>query len=71
MSDLPSRRTVLKYGTAAAASAALGKFAMGQGKTGSQQRVVVIMFDGFDPRYLPKARCPSSANGSATGSISK
>ncbi len=52
MSNFLSRRTLLKYGTAAAASAALGNLAMGQSKTGSRQRVVVIMFDGFDPRYL-------------------
>ena len=58
MSNLPSRRTLLKYGTAAAASAALGNLAMGQGKTGSQQRVVVIMFDGFDPRYLAESKMP-------------
>jgi phosphonoacetate hydrolase len=58
MSKLLSRRTVLKYGTVAAASAALGNLALGQGKTGSQQRVVVIMFDGFDPRYLAASKMP-------------
>jgi phosphonoacetate hydrolase len=58
MSNHPSRRTLLKYGTAAAASAALGNFAFGQGKTGSHQRVVVIMFDGFDPRYLAASNMP-------------
>jgi phosphonoacetate hydrolase len=58
MSHLPSRRTLLKYGTAAAASAALGKFALAQGKTSAQQRVVVIMFDGFDPRYLAESKMP-------------
>ena len=58
MSNLPSRRTLLKYGVAAAASAALGKVAMGQSKPGSHQRVVVIMFDGFDPRYLAASQMP-------------
>jgi phosphonoacetate hydrolase len=56
MTNLPSRRTLLKYGSAAAASAALGKFALGQSKIGSQQRVVVIMFDGFDPRYIAESK---------------
>jgi phosphonoacetate hydrolase len=58
MSQLPNRRTLLKYGTAAAASAALGKLAIGQNKTSSAQRTVVIMFDGFDPRYLAESKMP-------------
>ena len=58
MSEFPSRRTLLKYGAAAAASAAFCKLTMGQGKPGSQQRVVVIMFDGFDPRYLAASNMP-------------
>jgi phosphonoacetate hydrolase len=58
MSNLPGRRTLLKYGTAAAASAALGNLAFGQNKTNSPQRVVVIMFDGFDPRYIAASRMP-------------
>lgn len=62
MSNQPSRRTLLqyglRYGSAAAASAALGNLALGQGKTGAQQRVVVIMFDGFDPRYLAASKMP-------------
>src|SRR3984893_14973793 len=58
MSNLPSRRTVLKYGTAAAASAAFGNLAFSQNKTGSHQRVVVIMFDGFDPRYIAESKMP-------------
>src|SRR5579864_1126162 len=58
MTNLPSRRTLLKYGTAAAASAAFGNLAMSQGKASSQQRVVVIMFDGFDPRYLAASNMP-------------
>jgi phosphonoacetate hydrolase len=52
MKDMPGRRTLLKVGAATAASAALGNLTWGQAKTGSHQRVVVIMFDGFDPRYI-------------------
>ncbi len=52
MSKLHSRRTLLKYGAAAAASTALGNAAFGQSKATAPQRIVVIMFDGFDPRYL-------------------
>jgi phosphonoacetate hydrolase len=58
MSKLLNRRTLLKYGTTAAASAALGNLVMGQNKAGSPQRVVVIMFDGFDPRYLAESKMP-------------
>jgi phosphonoacetate hydrolase len=58
MTNLPSRRTLLKYGSAAAASVALGNLARGQSTSGSQQRVVVIMFDGFDPRYLAESKMP-------------
>jgi phosphonoacetate hydrolase len=58
MSEFPNRRSMLKYGAAVAASATFGKFATGQGKTGSPQRVVVVMFDGFDPRYLAASNMP-------------
>jgi phosphonoacetate hydrolase len=58
MTDTISRRELLKYGTAAAACAAFGNGAMSQSKTGLQQRVVVIMFDGFDPRYLAVSDMP-------------
>src|SRR4029077_12002470 len=58
MTNPPSRRTLLKYGTAAAASAAFGNVAFSQGKKSSEQRVVVIMFDGFDPRYLAESKMP-------------
>ena len=58
MKNSISRRELLRYGTAAAASAALGKFAMGQGNPGSHQRVVVIMFDGFGPGYLAESKMP-------------
>jgi phosphonoacetate hydrolase len=58
MHKSPDRRTLLKYGMAATAYSALGNLATGQGKTGSQQRAVVIMFDGFDPRYLAASKMP-------------
>ena len=58
MTNLRSRRAVLQYGAAAAASAAFEKFTFAQGKTGSQQRVVVIMFDGFGPGYLAESDMP-------------
>jgi phosphonoacetate hydrolase len=58
MTNMPGRRTLLKYGAAAAASAALGNLAMGQGKTGSHQRVVVIMFDGFGSDYFAESKMP-------------
>src|ERR1700724_2531047 len=58
MKHLPGRRTLLKVGAATAASAALGNLTWGQAKTGSHQRVVVIMFDGFDPRYLAESKMP-------------
>jgi phosphonoacetate hydrolase len=58
MKDLLGRRTLLKVGAATAASAALGNLTWGQAKTGSHQRVVVIMFDGFDPRYIAESKMP-------------
>jgi phosphonoacetate hydrolase len=58
MSEFSDRRSLLKYGAAAAASAAFGKFTMGQGKASASQRVVVVMFDGFDPRYLAASNMP-------------
>src|ERR1700676_1470675 len=58
MRNMLDRGMMLKYGTAAAAYSALGNLAFGQGKTSSQQRVVVIMFDGFDPRYLAASKMP-------------
>src|SRR5579863_9696276 len=62
MSHLPDRRTLLKYGASATASSVFGKLAMGQGKKGEHQRVVVIMFDGFDPRYLAASKMPVLEN---------
>ena len=58
MKELIARRTLLKVGAATAASAAIGNLAWGQAKTGSHQRVVVIMFDGFDPRYIAASNMP-------------
>jgi phosphonoacetate hydrolase len=58
VTNLHSRRTLLRYGTAAAASAAFGNLAFGQNRKAEQQRVVVIMFDGFDPRYLAASKMP-------------
>jgi phosphonoacetate hydrolase len=54
----PTRRILLKYGTAAAASMAFGKLSMGQAKPTSQQRTVVIMFDGFGVDYLEGSNMP-------------
>jgi phosphonoacetate hydrolase len=53
-----SRRILLKYGTAAVASAVLGNLASSQDKKSSRQRVVVIMFDGFGPGYLAESKMP-------------
>jgi phosphonoacetate hydrolase len=53
-----TRRTLLKYGTAAAASMAFGKLSIGQVKPASQQRTVVIMFDGFGIDYLEGSNMP-------------
>lgn len=62
MSHLPDRRTLLKnglkYGTAAIACAALSDLAVGQSKAATPQRTVVIMFDGFDPRYIAESKMP-------------
>ena len=54
----PNRRSILKYGAAAAASAALGSFARGQGQSGAAQRTVVVMFDGFGVDYLAESKMP-------------
>jgi phosphonoacetate hydrolase len=58
MIHLPNRRTVLKYGAAAVASAAVNSVSKGQGKPGSLQRTVVIMFDGFGVDYLNESKMP-------------
>jgi len=56
--DRPSRRTVLKYGAAAAVSAGLARIVEGQGQNRSTQRTVVIMFDGFGVDYLAQSKMP-------------
>ena len=56
--DAISRRELLKYGTVAVACAAFGNVAMGQSKPASPQRVVVLMIDGFDPRYIAESKMP-------------
>jgi len=56
--DRPSRRTVLKYGAAAAVSAGLARIVEGQGQNTSTQRTVVIMFDGFGVDYLAQSKMP-------------
>ena len=58
MTHLPGRRTLLKYGAAAAASASLGNVLRGQDKKDSPQRTVVIMFDGFGLDYLSASKMP-------------
>ena len=58
MRHLPSRRTILKYGAAAAASAGLGCVSNGEDQPRLQQRTVVIMFDGFGLDYLAESRMP-------------
>ena len=57
MSNLLSRRMLLKYGTAAA-SAALTKVAWGAQSKSSAQRTVVVMFDGFGPAYFAESKMP-------------
>lgn len=54
----PSRRTILKYGAAAAATAAMARVSRGAGQPSSHQRIVVIMFDGFGPAYLAESNMP-------------
>ena len=58
MTHLPSRRTVLKYGVATAATAALGCVSRGEAQAVARQRTVVIMFDGFGPDYLSESKMP-------------
>jgi phosphonoacetate hydrolase len=58
VSRMQNRRALIKYGTAAVASMAFGKLGLGQGHKTDHQRVVVIMFDGFDPRYIAASKMP-------------
>src|SRR5438270_6504847 len=57
VTHVPSRRTFLKYGAAAAASSIfdLSSFVKAQG---APQRTVVIMFDGFGLDYLAESSMP-------------
>src|SRR5262245_55606509 len=58
MIDRPSRRTVLKYGAAAAVSAGFPRVLEGQSQQRPTQRTVVIMFDGFGVDYLAQSTMP-------------
>jgi len=57
MANLITRRALLGYGAAAAASAALGGLSSARAQ-GSPQRTVVVMFDGFGPGYLAQSKMP-------------
>src|SRR5438552_9857001 len=57
MNESITRRDLLKYGVAAAASAALGDLPL-RGQSAATQRTVIIMFDGFGPGYLAESRMP-------------
>jgi phosphonoacetate hydrolase len=52
-----SRRTLLQYGAATAASAALADFPLPT-QAAATQRTVVVMFDGFGPGYLAESKMP-------------
>src|SRR5215467_13472279 len=58
MINRPSRRTVLKYGATAAVSAGLARVLDGQAQNSPNQRIVVIMFDGFGMDYLAHSKMP-------------
>ncbi|PYS09417.1 MAG: hypothetical protein DMG17_26980 [Acidobacteria bacterium] len=55
MNESNTRRDLLKYGVAAAASAALGDLSL-RGQSAATQRTVIIMFDGFGPGYLAESK---------------
>jgi phosphonoacetate hydrolase len=58
MPHLPNRRTILKYGVAAAAAAALPGISRAQRQSSARQRTVVVMFDGFGIDYLEQSDMP-------------
>jgi phosphonoacetate hydrolase len=58
MNNSVSRRTLLKCGTAAAASAAFANVGWGAQSKNSAQRTVVVMFDGFGPAYFAESKMP-------------
>ena len=57
MSNLISRRDLIRCGTAAAGWAGCGTFSFGA-QAAPSQRVVVVMFDGFGPGYLAETKMP-------------
>jgi phosphonoacetate hydrolase len=57
MSKSISRRDLLKYGAAAAASAALPDLSLAR-QSATSQRIIVVMFDGFGPGYLAESKMP-------------
>jgi phosphonoacetate hydrolase len=57
MNNFISRRELLRYGTAAAASAAFADLSF-VGQAAPTQRTVVVMFDGFGPGYLAESKMP-------------
>ena len=56
MTNLITRRELLKYGSLAACTAFADPPLAAQ--TSSTQRVVVVMFDGFGPEYLAESKMP-------------
>ncbi|HZP34372.1 MAG TPA: alkaline phosphatase family protein [Candidatus Acidoferrales bacterium] len=67
MAQLPSRRTILKRGVAAAAAAAFPGILRGQRQPSSQQRIVIVMFDGFGIDYLEQSDMPVFAQWKRSG----
>ena len=57
MSQNISRRELLKYGTATVASVTLTELSLAA-QAASNQRTVVVMFDGFGPGYLAESKMP-------------
>ena len=57
MKNFISRRELLQYGTATAASAALADLSFAK-QQASTQRTVVVMFDGFGPGYVAESKMP-------------
>ena len=58
MPQQPTRRTILKYGAAAAAGAVLPGILRAQRQPTSHQRTVLVMFDGFGIDYLEQSNMP-------------
>jgi phosphonoacetate hydrolase len=66
MSKSISRRALLKYGTAAAASAGFADLSFAR-QSPATQRVIIIMFDGFGPGYLAESKMPVVEQWKRTG----